>query len=93
MEHIFENIEKEIISTLKFPSNEVLNEIHEINDRNHNLQRALALGNLEHSKIKIYFEDTISKKMVETTIWGITDKSIILKKGIEIPIHRIYKII
>jgi len=42
-----------------------LNEIHEINDRNHNLQRALALGNLEHSKIKIYFEDTISKKWLK----------------------------
>ena len=59
--------------------------------RESELQRALLLGNLEHSKIKIYFEDTDSKKMVETTVWGLTDNRVILKKGIGIPINRIYK--
>ncbi len=29
--------------------------------------------------------------MVETTIWGVTDKRVILKKGVVIPINRIYK--
>jgi hypothetical protein len=37
------------------------------------LERALALGNLEHSKIQIYFEDDRSKKMVETTVWALTE--------------------
>ena len=35
------------------------------------LNRALALGNLEHTKIKIYFEDSQSRKLVETTVWGL----------------------
>ena len=59
--------------------------------RRQELDRALSLGNLEHSKIKIYFEDDASKKMVETTIWGVTEERVILKQGVVIPIQRIYK--
>jgi hypothetical protein len=55
------------------------------------LYRALALGNLEHSKIRIYFEDNQSKKVVETTVWALTDQRVILKQGHSIPINRIYK--
>jgi hypothetical protein len=43
------------------------------------------------SKIKIYFEDSQSKKVVETTVWAITDQRVILKRGYSIPINRIYK--
>ncbi|WP_242663310.1 hypothetical protein, partial [Flavobacterium psychrophilum] len=83
--------EKEAIENLHFPEIDVLDDIEAINQRNSDLERALSLGNLEHSKIKIYFEDNKSKKMVETTIWGVTDKRVILKKGVVIPINRIYK--
>lgn len=62
-----------------------------IQQRNNDLNRAQALGNLEHSKIKIFFEDNHSKKVVETTVWAVTDNSVVLKKGVEIPINRIYK--
>ena len=41
-------------------------------------------------KTKIYFEDDLSKRVVETTIWGITDDKVILKQGTIIPINRIY---
>lgn len=86
----FEIIEKENINSLKFPDTEVLSDDKAIYQRNNDLNRAQALGNLEHSKIKIYFEDNQSKKMVETTVWAVTDKSVILKKGVGIPIHRIF---
>ncbi|OUD44717.1 hypothetical protein FPG102_04675 [Flavobacterium psychrophilum] len=79
------------MENLHFPEIDVLDDIEAINQRNSDLERALSLGNLEHSKIKIYFEDNKSKKMVETTIWGVTDKRVILKKGVVIPINRIYK--
>ena len=85
----FETVEKENISSLIFPSIEVLEDVSAIYQRKNDLNRALTLGNLEHSKIKIFFEDNFSKKMVETTVWAITDKSVVLKKGIRIPIHRI----
>ncbi|MPT33590.1 MAG: hypothetical protein E2604_00525 [Flavobacterium sp.] len=91
MDAIFEIVSKEEIETLNFPEKDVLEEdVLAIKRRIEDLNRALALGNLEHGKIKIYFEDNVSKKVVETTIWGVTDERIILKQGVVIPIHRIH---
>ena len=88
----FEMIEKEKIEMLKFPHDEVLTDVNLIKERNSELNRALSLGNLEHTKIKIYFEDDQSRKSVETTVWGVTDKRVILKQGVVIPINRVHKI-
>lgn len=88
----YERIEKEQITNLKFPSSEVLKDTEEIKERENELNRALALGNLENIKMKIYFEDDSSLKMVETTVWGVTDKRVILKQGTVIPINRVHKI-
>jgi hypothetical protein len=88
----YELIEKEKIESLKFPEHEVLSNKDEVKEREIELNRALALGNLEQTKMKIYFEDDTSKKMVETTVWGVTDKRVILKQGVVIPIHRIHRI-
>jgi hypothetical protein len=88
----FAKIDKEAISGLRFPENEVLKDPNSIVDRNLALNRALSLGNLEHSKARIYFEDDTSLKMVETTVWGLTDKRVILKQGIVIPINRIHSV-
>ncbi|MEO8517278.1 MAG: hypothetical protein ABI426_11050 [Flavobacterium sp.] len=87
----FKIIEKEAIEKLHFPETDVLDDKDEIMQRNSELDRALTLGNLEHEKIKIFFEDDESKMVVETTIWGVTDKRVILKQGVVIPINRIYK--
>jgi hypothetical protein len=89
----FQVIDKEAVGGLRFPDEDVLNTDHEAAKTRHaDLQRALSLGNLERSKIKIYFEDDTSSKMVDTTVWGLTDKRVILKQGAVIPIHRVYKI-
>lgn len=93
MEDFFELIEKEEIAKLLFPSQDVLQELEEKIKRKVELERSLTLGNLEHTKIKIYFEDNTGKKIVDTTIWGVTDSGVILKQGVVIPIHRIYKCI
>jgi hypothetical protein len=86
----FETIEKENIHSLKFPHTDVLQDNFAIHQRKTDLDRAQSLGNLERSKTRIYFEDTDSKKMVETTVWAVTDKSVILKRGVGIPINRIF---
>jgi uncharacterized protein (UPF0248 family) len=86
-------IEKESVAGLKFPEEDVLTSKDEKKIRNANLDRAMKLGNLEHGKIKIIFEDTTGLKQVETTVWGVTDKRVILKQGLVIPIHRVYEII
>ena len=86
------SIEKENIRDLKFPDHDVLVSKDAIKIRNSHLERALKLGNLEHNKIKIVFEDAEGVKQVETTVWGVTDKRVILKQGVLIPIHRIHEI-
>ena len=88
----YELIEKEKIEDLKFPSGDVLDSKMDIADRKNELERALKLGNMEQHKIKIFFEDDNSLKMVETTVWGVTDKRVILKQGIVIPIHRVHTV-
>ncbi len=88
----FKIIDKEDIALLKFPTTDVLDDVEEIKTRISDINRALSLGNLEHSKIKIFFEDDESKKIVDTTVWGVTDKNVMLKQGVMIPIHRIYKL-
>lgn len=87
----FEIVEKEKIHSLKFPNSDVLKDKNAIYERNNDLQRAQSLGNLEHSKIRIFFEDNQSKKVVETTVWAVTDNRVVLKQGIAIPINRIFK--
>lgn len=91
MQTQFETIEKENIQALQFPKTDVLVDREAKTQRENELKRALSLGNLEHSKIKIFFEDSQSKKVVETTVWGVTDQMVILKQGSAIPINRIYK--
>jgi hypothetical protein len=87
-----EVVEKEQIVNLRFPAEEVLVSDDKIKERRAELEKALKLGNIEHGKIKIIFEDTEGIKLVETTVWGLTDKRIILKQGVLIPIHRIHEI-
>ncbi|MGL2964146.1 hypothetical protein ACSVH2_10045 [Flavobacterium sp. RSB2_4_14] len=91
MPTFFEIIEKEKIHFLHFPTAEVLIDKNEIYQRYIDLNRAQSLGNIDRTKIRIYFEDNQSMKMVETTVWAVTDESVILKQGARIPIHRIYK--
>lgn len=88
----FQQIDKEAISGLNFPEGEVLHDKDSIKLREADLQRALSLGNLEYQKIKIYFEDDQSAKVVDTTVWGLTDKRVILKQGVVIPINRVYRV-
>lgn len=88
----FKIIDKEDIALLKFPVSDVLEDDNEIKTRLGEINRALALGNLEHSKIQIFFEDTETKYKVDTTVWAVTDKNVVLKQGVRIPINRIYKL-
>jgi hypothetical protein len=83
------HIEKEEIKNLSFPKEEVLKTKSEQEDRAVILKRALSLGNLEQVKVKIVFQDSIGRKSVETTIWGLTTTGVILKESTVIPLNRI----
>lgn len=85
-------IEKEDVEKFRFPKEEVLKSDADKKIIKSALERANALGNLEHHKVKIYFEDDKKKKVVHTTIWAVTDNAIVLKQNVLIPIRRIYKL-
>jgi hypothetical protein len=74
----FEIIEKENIGTLKFPHSEVIETL--LQRKKKKLERA-PLGNLEHSKFKFTLKMIDQKKMVETTVWALTDLSVVLKRS------------
>ena len=67
-------IEKELVDSLKFPKEEVLKTQEEIKKREATIQKALSLGNLDKVKVNIVFEDSEGRKMVNTTIWAMTEK-------------------
>lgn len=86
-------IDKEKISELVFPAQEVLSDKTAIEDRKVILHRATSLGNLEKHKVIITFEDAEGIKEVFTTIWAITDNKAILKGGRVLPVQRIHKVV
>jgi hypothetical protein len=81
------------ISSLKFPSEDVISLASEKRARLTKLFFATKLGNLQQGIIRIYFADDKGPKMVETTIWATGDKNVILKRGTTIPIHRILDVL
>jgi hypothetical protein len=85
-------IEKEKAGLLTFPRFDVLQSFDEITQREKDLNSALTLGNLHKQKIKIFFQDIISKKHIETTIWQVNSTHISLKGGVVVPVRSIYKI-
>jgi hypothetical protein len=85
-------IDKEVVAELKFPEPDVLFNQAAITKRKSEIDRAVYLGNTEHTKVRILFHDAAGLKQIETTIWGSTDKRIILKSGMVIPIHRIQEV-
>ena len=88
----FIEVEKEHVSELHFPAEEILRSNSDKEARQQGIDRAISLGNLEHYKVKIYFADDEAEKVVHTTIWAVTDQAILLKQNVVLPIHRIIKL-
>ena len=87
-----EKIQKEVVVNFHFHKDEVLHTLEEVKLRKYMLERATTLGNAYHAKVRIDFETTDGTKEVDTTIWATTEKHILLKGGVTIPIHCILDI-
>ena len=85
-------IQKEEVKHLNFPDQEVISSPVDIEQRRILLERAVVLGNTYKGKATIVFEDSEGIRQIETHIWGLTDKRVILKQGTVIPIHRIHEV-
>lgn len=84
-------VDNDAVASLVFPKSDVLSKKEAIQQRIAELKYALSYGNLDFFKIKIYFADNCSRKVVEAKVCGVTDDRVILTQGIGIPINRIYK--
>lgn len=85
-------VQKEDISALHFPNEEVLLTPEAIEQRKSLLEKAVVLGNTFKGKAKVVFESSDGIRQIETHLWGLTDKRVILKQGIVIPINRIHEV-
>jgi len=86
-------IEKESINNLQFKCSEVLPDLTAQQQRQQDLYRGMVLGNAYKSKVKIVFESLAGLNVVTTTIWATTDKNVVLKGGLLIPICCIMKVV
>lgn len=57
------------------------------------LRKAMVLGNAHKRKVQIVFCDDEGMKSVDTTVWAVDERVILLKGGLWIPIARIIEII
>ena len=85
-------IPKESVNEYTFIKIEVLVSINDIRQRKIDLNRALILGNAYRRKVKLIFETTKGLCQVETTMWAVTEKNVILKGGKIIPIIAVHKV-
>jgi len=86
-------IEKETIPSLHFPHEHVDKSKDQLLILKKKLRRSMILGNIHRTKMRIIFEDEEGTKEVQTTIWAVGDRNIVLKKGVIIPIHRLIDVI
>lgn len=85
-----DTVEKEVLSTLSYPAHDVLASAAERVMRQHDAQRATALGNNYQGKLDIYFQtaDGASHR-VYTTVWASSAEHLTLKSGTSLPIRAV----
>lgn len=88
-EEIIDRIDKREVAFLKWPKEDISMDEQKNMLLLKKLHVAVILGNIEKHKCKIFFEDSVGLKSIETTICAVCDKNISIKSGIWIPINRI----
>lgn len=74
---------------LRFPQINVLeHRIDQVNDAL-NLKRAFFIENLNKTRLKIFFTDHSGLQKVETSVWTISEKAIILRNNELVPLSNI----
>jgi hypothetical protein len=82
-------IPKERIPSLRFPRQPLPMSAEQRKEIEQKMELAARLGNGEHGKCRILFQDDEGLKAVETTIWAFDPENIVLKYGMTIPVSRV----
>lgn len=85
-------IPKEQVSSLRFPRQSLMLTEVERSGILQSMEEATRLGNAEHGKCRIVFQDDEGLKAVETTIWTFDPENIVLKYGMVIPVARVVSV-
>lgn len=81
------------LQNFKFSSEEVLRTEDEITERGFFLNRAMKLGNNFNLPVFIEFSSAFAAIFkIETKIWAITEKYVVIDQGFLIPIRSVYNI-
>jgi uncharacterized protein (UPF0248 family) len=89
----FPLIEKEDLKNHSFPEKDVLSDLEAKKNRAQKLHKATSLGNLEHKRVHIIFQDEEGIKRLYTTLWAHVDNKIIMRDAIILPAHRVVDIV
>jgi hypothetical protein len=87
-----EIVPKELVAGLEFSPGDVLTDSAAIRERAAMLHQAMLLGNGYKTKVRIVFETNHGTKAVETTVWQATEKQVMLKGGMNIPVRSIREV-
>jgi len=85
-------IEKEEIDQYHFGPEDVLSSPEARSHRLYQLNKAVALGNLEKHKVTLHFETREGPRAVCTTIWAAAEDYVLLKRGAVLPTRAIRSI-
>ncbi|TVR81432.1 MAG: hypothetical protein EA412_03025 [Chitinophagaceae bacterium] len=85
-------IDREDIKNYRFFTTDVIDKIEDRQSRYKDLYKALILGNTRKGKVKIFFKTTEGNRYVETTVWGLTEGFVLLKRDTFIPVASIYEV-
>ena len=86
-------INKESIPKLQFHPIEVISDEKAREERSRKLHLGMILGNAYKTKVRIIFKGLNRINAVDTTIWATTDKNIVLKGGVLLPVSCILQVV
>ena len=87
-------IDKVDIPLIKFANTDVLIDNEQKSFRRFELIRAQTLGNLYKQSVEIQFQNTDGDLLeTQASVWAVTDKKVILKHGLTIPVNAVYKVV
>jgi hypothetical protein len=79
-------IQKEELAGLRFADEPQITDQAQQQQLQHDLNRALILGNLYRGKVTITFRTSRQEvKRVRTTVWAVTEKYVLLKGNLFLP--------
>ena len=87
-----ELVEKEFIPSIHFNANKPNPDQEKRTLFEQQIFRAMVMGNTYRKKSVITFQSTEGLKQVHTTVWAFTQRNLVLKGGIMVPLDSIEKI-